>query len=554
MRKPHTIIKSESSYNANLAKSLELGLKKPNCIAWVDIADFTGSNLEYQDHIIEAKYRLDNMDSYAAAGILFHMMDDESYYMALISSKGYFRLDIVKDNTPRTLIAWTEISDFDGTNIKIKIITYGTYLIFLVNDKWLGEVSDDTVAQGQLGFALASYAAEKITSEEYVCKAMLDFISIDTRTKSIEENFNLWTNDSNINAEGRLRLAETFAVMGEPVKSLDQINRAWKRRDEVISTVSATSSIKTKKELLLAARMTFSLGQYSESEIYIDSILDQWPDSTEGKFAYTEKIKILNELNRFEELKNFAHQNPFKINKDLDYYTILARCHWELKEYEDSAEAWDKAFEANKDGELEKNGVYAANAANAHELAGNNKEALIRYINAAKIFLNQDNNAELAAIIPKLSSLGSKNWEARALAGKWAFSIEDYNKCALEFEIANKLRCAMKPRPKADPAIYYLWGLVLNLYGKTKSAIRLLERAVKLAPDYGLFRFKLAEIKLLNGIKDSALANEFKLSLKNLDDPERKMTEHAGNLLLNAGDAKNAAYFFNLLKKPEDKC
>jgi tetratricopeptide (TPR) repeat protein len=504
-------IKAESSYNAYLSNgSLTLGVKKANCIAWVDMPGY-----EFQNHVIEAKIRLDSLGGYAAAGIIFHIMDEDSYYMALVSGKGYFRLDVVKDSAPKTLIAWSEISDFDGTNFSVKIITCGTSLIFLVNGKWLGEVNDNSVPYGKLGFALASYESFDAQQEsdnknpdsgseaslndnnpveennEYVCKANLDYLSVDTRIKAIEECYKKWTDDSNINAEWRLRLAETFAVMGEPVKALDQINRAWKRRDEVIRTVAA-SEIRTKKELLLAARMSFRLGHYGAAEEFINAILDQWPDSAEGKLAHTEKIKILNELNKFAELKEFVIKNPFKINKDIDYYTLFAKCLWELKDYADSAEAWDMAFKMNAE-----NGIYAANAANAHEMAGNEKDALSRYVSAGKIFLNQDNMPELAAIIPKLSLLGTGDWEARALAGKWAFSIEDYEKSAKEFEASNKLRCAIRPRPKADPALFYLWGLVYYIKGRIKMAIRLVKRAVKLAPDYELFRTKLEELMLI---------------------------------------------------------
>ncbi|MDR0320386.1 MAG: hypothetical protein LBI28_02695 [Treponema sp.] len=499
-------IKSESSYNAYLSKgSFELGIKKPNCIAWADLPD-----KEYKDHIIEAKIRLDSLGGYAATGIIFRIMDDESYYMALVSSKGYFRLDVVKNNSPKPLIAWSEIAHFDGVNVRFKIITYGTCLIFLVNGKWLGEVNDNLVAYGRLGFALASYEDTGNTSpemkkiipnkgsaqkeeSEYVCKARLDFISVDTRTRKIEEEYKKWTTDSNINAEERLHLAETFAVMGEPVKALEQINKAWKRRDDVINVVVGSSEVRTKRELLLAARMSFRLLQYSEAEEFIDSILDQWPDSAEGILAHTEKLKILNELNKFKELKEFVIKYQQKINKDVDYYTLYAKCNWELKDYAESATAWDKAFEMNKE-----NGVFAANAANAHEAAGSKRKALVRFIIAGKLFLNQDNNPELGALMPKLAALGKRNWEARTLMGKWAFSIEDYEKCVKEFSSANKLRCAMRPRPKGDPALFYLWGLVYYIKGKRKTAIGLLERAVKLAPDYELFRTKLEELKSAN--------------------------------------------------------
>ena len=538
-------IKSESSYSANQSNGpLELGLKKQNCIAWVDIPD-----CEYQDHVIEALIRLDNFEGYAATGIIFHIMDEDTYHLALVSSKGYFRLDSVKNNSPKTLIAWTEISGFDGSNINIKIITFGASFIFLVNGKWLGEIKSDETSCGRPGFALASYEHDDADNKEgFVCKAFLDYFSIDTRSKYIKADYLKWTDDSNINAEERLRLAETFAVMNEPEKALEQIFKAWKRRDEVISAVSA-SEVRTKKELLLAARMAFRLELYNEADKYIDTILDQWADSPEGKFALTEKIKILYELNKYSEIKEFVISNPFKIIKDIDYYTILARCHWELNDYAESAGAWEKAFELDTSAAVRgQAGVYAANAANAYELAKMNKNALARYIDAGKIFLNEDNRAELDVIMPKLSLLGEKNWEARALVGKWAFSMEDYFKCSQEFSVSNKLRNALKPRPEADPALYYLWGLVFSLHGKIKTAIRLLDKAVKLAPDYGLFRFKLAEIKLINGDKNPALADELKLALENIEDKEGQMAEHAGNLLHSTGNTKSAKYFFDKAK------
>jgi len=538
-------IKAEASYNVHLSKgSLEIGLKKSSFITWTDIPE-----IEYRDHIIEAKIRLDSLGGYASTGIIFRIMDEDSYYLALVSSKGYFRVDAVKDNAPTPLIAWTEISNFDGTNISLKIITYGTYLIFIINDKWAGETSDDTINSGRLGFALASYdepQAAKPVDGEYTCKARLDYLSVDARLKTIEAEYKKWTDDSNINAESRLRLAETFAVMGKSSEALNQINRAWKRRDEAISAVSSTyTEVRTRKELLLAARMSLRLGQYNEAEEFIDSILEQWPDSAEGRAAYTEKLKILIELDKFAELKEFLLKHTEKNNKDIEYYTLLARCHWELKEYRNSAKAWEKAFKMNSE-----NGIYAANAANALELAGKKEEALARFLEAGNIFLKQDNKPELAVMMPKLTLLGEKNYEARTLAGKWAFSVEDYDRCASELAAANKLRCALKPRPQADPALYYLWGLVLAMKKRNSDAIRLLERAVKLAPDYGLFRFKLAELKLTSGIKDPKLAEELKTALELIgSDPDGKMAARAGTLLQKAGYAKGAKYFLDMAKK-----
>jgi tetratricopeptide (TPR) repeat protein len=291
--------------------------------------------------------------------------------------------------------------------------------------------------------------------------------------------------------------------------------------------------------------MSYDLGQYEEAEKYVNLILDQWSSYAEGKIAYTEKTKILNELNKFPELKEFMLKNSDALNKDIDYYTMLGRCHFELKEYKDSARAWKKAFEINKE-----NGVYAVNAANSFELAGKKEEALPLFIEAAKIFLRQDNGVELEALIPNLFKLGEKNWEARAIIGKWAFSIENYDRCADEFTAAEKIRNASRPKPKADPALFYLWGLVSSIKRKNKNAISQLEKAVKLAPDFGLFRFKLVETKIKSGVKETTFAKDLKLALKNTgDERKEEMANDAGNLLLQIKDKKNAEYFFNLIKK-----
>lgn len=565
-------IKSDSSFNAYLSNgSLALDLKKPNCIAWVETPDY-----EYQDHIIEAIIRLDNTGGYAAAGIMFRIAHEESYYMALVSNKGYFRLDAVKNNSPKPLIAWTEVSDFDGSSIKLKIITYGTYMIFIINGKWAGEISDNTISSGGLGFALASYEpASAADNDAYICKSLLEYFSIDTRVKSIEENYRTWNDDDNINADARLRLAETFAVMGNSVQALEQINMAWRRREKVFQSVSAAyTDARTRKELLLAARMAFRLGQYREADEFIDAIFEYETVSAETGEAVIEKARILGELKKYAELKEFILKHINRIKMDVDMYNLLARSHWELNEYKDAADAWNNAFKlasniasdgaaASASAEAAAGttastsaGVYAANAANALELAGEKDKALELFLAAGKIFLRLDNSSELLALVPKLAMLGEKNIEARTLIGKWAFSIEDYKRCEAEFTAAEKIRRGMKPRPKQDAALCYLWGICLGFKDKYKEAIGLLEKAVKLAPGYGLFRFKLAEFKLKNG-QDPAkpqvdLVKEFRLALEQMEDTDGTMARNAGTLLLNAGHADDAAWFFGKAGEKQD--
>jgi tetratricopeptide (TPR) repeat protein len=536
-------IKSESTYNSYRSNgSLVLGLKKQNCIAWVDIPE-----REYMDHTVEAKIRLDSLGGYASAGLLFHIADKDTFCLALVSSKGYFRFDVVKDGAPRSVIAWTEVSDFDGTNFSLSVTTYGINLIFLVNGKWVGSASDDSINSGRLGFALASYEAAQDFSE-YTCKACLDYLSVDARIKQIEDDYKKWNDGADISAESRVLLAETFAVMGKDSLALDQIKKAWERREEAKLSVSAGRvETRTCKELLLSARMAFRLEQYQEADNYIDALLGQETDTVERKEAIVEKARILNELGKFAELKDFILKHSSLIGNE-EICALLARSYLKLNDFENSAAAWNKAYELDAG-----NGVYAHKAASALELAGKKEEALVFFLKAGKNFMQLNNQAELAALVPKLILLGEKNWEARALAGKCAFSIEDYERCEEEFIVADKLRCALNPRPEADPAVSYLWGLVLHLKGKNSEAVRKLEQAVKLSPDYGLFRFKLAEVKLASGKRGEKYAKELRLALDSMnDDPEGEMSHYAGTLLLNAGDNKNAEYFFERAGKKSD--
>jgi tetratricopeptide (TPR) repeat protein len=319
-------IKSDFSYNAYRSNgSIVLGLKKQNCIAWVDMPDN-----EYRDHIVEAKIHLDDLGGYASSGLMFHIADKDTFCLALVSSKGYFRFDIVKDGAPRPVIAWTEVSDFDGANFNLSIITYGINVIFLVNSKWVGAASDDAINGGCIGFALASYETDQDFSE-YTCKASLDYLSVDARIKQIEDDYKKWNEGEDISPGNHLHLAETFAVMGKASLALEQLKKTWKKREE-----SACAETRTSKELLLSAKMAFSLEQYNEAEEYIGAALERETDAIEKKEAIVEKTEILNELGKYAELKDFILKHSDIIGGDIEISALLARCYLKLNDYENA--------------------------------------------------------------------------------------------------------------------------------------------------------------------------------------------------------------------------
>jgi tetratricopeptide (TPR) repeat protein len=540
-------IKTESSYNAYLSDgALTMSLKKANCIAWIESPDH-----DYQDQIIEARFRLDSLGGYAAAGLMFRIAEEGTYYMALVSSKGYFRFDGVKNNSPRSLVGWTETPGFDGQHIDITIIAYNTQFIFLINGRWIAEIDDSLIPGGRPGFVMASYEAGGIAengsvlaeNDGFVCSACLDFLSVDSRTRSVEKLRQKWSDSPDIAAESRLRLAETFAALDNPSQALAQICRAWKRREEAARSVMATyTEMRTRRELLMAARLAFRLEQYDEADEYIDACLEQGGEGPERKEALAEKARILGELNKCAELRDFLLKHLAAMDRDPALYALLAQAHWTLKEYEPAAGAWGTAFGLNRE-----NGMYAVKAANSWELLDKKEEALKYFLEAGTIFLRQGSHGDLAALMPRLDSLGGENWEARVLVGKWFFSIEDYDRAETEFTRAENIRCKLRPRPAADPAASYLRGLMLVLREKHREAARFFEDAVRLAPDFGLFRFKLAEnrVFLSGGAYDPRLAADLQTALDLAeDDPEGQMANSAGNLLLCTGDLENADAFF----------
>jgi tetratricopeptide (TPR) repeat protein len=534
-------IKSEISYDAYLHRhSLALELKKSNCLAWVEAPE-----KRYRDQVIRARIRLDSLGGYAAAGLLFRMVDEGTYYLVLMSSKSYFRMDAVRNNMPFPLIGWTEIpvpppepgaspqtaaGGGAETAVGLTAIAFGSHLVLLFNGIWAAELSDPSIASGSLGFALASYEAGPAPTD-VAARAFLESLSVESRISQVQEIYESWKDRASIPAESRFRLAETFAAMAEPASALIQLKKAWEER------AGEAGGKRTQRELLLAARLALRLEQYAEAEEYAGACLDLGRESPEGREGITEKAKILYSAEKFSDLRDYAGEALSLREDDPVLHTLLGHACWNLGEYDRAAAAYDRAFEL--DGE---NGLLAKNAANVYEVLGRRDEALKRYLAAGRVFLSLDNYQDLGVLVPKLLALGADNWEARALAGKWAYGIEDWAMAEAEFIRAEDQRRALKPRPPKDPALSFLRGLLLIREGKRREAFPFLEEAARFAPDFGLFQFRLAENRfILSGNpQDPRLSMDLEAALRLM--PEDGWVHNfAAQIDLARGDLDGAA-------------
>jgi hypothetical protein len=375
-------IKPEISYNAYLEKrSLFLGLKKKNCMAWLETA-----NRMYVDQIIDARFRFDGHGGYCAAGIMFRIAGQGTHYLALVSSKGFFRLDAVHSNIPRPLTGWLETPGLNGNDITLRISVKGGHFIFLLNGKWIAEAEDASIPGGHLGFALASYEAASRDADSppaeinqnLVCQARLNFLSVDARHNAVAAEYKKWSNALEVSAESRMRLAESFAALDYCDAAYSQILKAWKQREEAARSVMATSTeTRTRGELLFAARMALRTGQYATAEEYINACLALGATDTDTLTIGAETAKLLSTQNKNEELAAFLpgyikRAKAGKKHADIPpLYALLGHAFWNLQDYKAAANAWATAFSLDGD-----NGLYAASAANAFEQMGKTSKAL----------------------------------------------------------------------------------------------------------------------------------------------------------------------------------
>ena len=520
-------IKSETSFDANLRKnlfysgySLVLSLKKTGSLVWVEAPEN-----RYRDLIISGSLRIDSRGGYGAGGINFRMLDSGTCYSLLVSSKGYFRLDVLRNGMPFPLIGWTELPLSTGaalspdTSVDFSVIAYGSHILILLRGRWAAEINDSSILEGSIAFSAVSYEngdpaykvirqADGEAGASYASEIFLESLTVDSRSVEVAAFYEKWHDSPDVDPAVRLNLAETFAATQQHGPAMAQIQKAWETQ----------GYRKSQKELLLAGRLARHLGLPEDAESYISQCFEADVETPEGKQALSEMAQILYTGERFKELKEYCAE-AVKINPDDPVLlTFLGHAQWNLKENKKAAMSYEKAFELDKD-----NGIYAKNAANVYDVLGRAREALARYLDAGRAFLKTGSYNDLGLLVPKLHSLGKENWEAHSLAGKWAFAVEDWKMAGVEFKKAENLRKSKRPKPKKDGAQVFLEALLLIREGNRRDAIPLLEEAISLEKNFALFHFRLAEnLFLLDDDPDNKqMWRELNASLALLDKDEK---------------------------------
>lgn len=102
-----------------------------------------------------------------AYGLIFQVVDDESFYTFRISGDGYFIVEKSSADGIETLIDWT-IADMialeEGDPNRLTVVGEGDLYNLYINEQWVGDFSDGSYSGGSIGIIADNFDAEIITT------------------------------------------------------------------------------------------------------------------------------------------------------------------------------------------------------------------------------------------------------------------------------------------------------------------------------------------------------------------------------------------------------
>ena len=458
----------------------------------------------YKDMIIEADIRLpepakkpDGSDTPTdkaggfAAGLLFRYISQSTFYALMISDAGWVRLDAVVNSTPMPLLGWVKIpgsahSDIDhhGSDhpdsdhkeetdtqgaYSIKLIANNTTITILINGHWVACCEDDTIqAAGKIAFAIQNWESYPQVT------AQLSRFSLNSIPMTVETAYTEANEFSAVPPDARISLAKTLYAMGRYVPALLQLRAAARLKEP------------EEADRILAGRIYFAQRMLDEAEREVQSVLDANPSNEE---AFAELGGIYYRAERYEDLQRLLKKVPNPMMAQSSFLSNLeGHLFHALGKHEEAAESYRRAFTSSPD-----QGLFAFHQANELYDCGKKPEAVDAYMQAARAFLQQEAYDDLAEVITILERIAPNEPRTLSIAGKYAYAVGRYDDALL------KLKTACK-KGSEDSADWYLYGLLLKT-DDPKGAVKAFKKACDLEPEYGLYRFRLAEALFLSNGK-----------------------------------------------------
>ncbi len=461
-QKNRLALEDNDQYSSRVtASGFSLELKKKNLFAWSNSRLF-----RYRDFHLEAKLSLAGSNGYSAAGIIFHYVNEENFYYFLVSSRGAFRCDVVFNANPLHLVEWTTCPLIKEGKIDLRIIAHGSFYSFYIDDEWVAEFDDDTIPVGRLGLAAQNY------NESGNALFYLEKLKVDSKALQVEKAYYRWVHYIPVLPEYRRKLAETFFSMGRFTAAVVQLKKALR-----------TGGESAELHFELAASF-LRLKLYDEALESIEKSLALAPAKSE---AVIEKANILYLKDEFVRGRGYIKKIIPSYKKNSLLWNLLGNNEFALKDWQAAYKAYKKAI--SLESQLP---IYLINAARAAREMGNRKEALDLYLQASGLLFKLEDYAEIYLLLPQVKHLDPENREVIALEGKILFHEQ-------KFAEAEKLFSELIHSGYKESSVFFLYGLILTVENNRAAALKYLEQATQLEPDYYLYWFHLAEKLFLRG-------------------------------------------------------
>jgi tetratricopeptide (TPR) repeat protein len=498
-----------------------LQILKSDCFAWV-----TGP-YKYRDLVLEATLDFDPGNPHCAAGFVLRYLNEENFYYFLVSDKGSFRFDVVFNKNPLHLIEWTPSSVLAARPLELRVLARGDGFHFFADDQWIGEMSDATIPEGACGFA-----AQNFSTGPRAGFRLLEY-AVESRPVEVEKAYYRWVHFLPAASANRLQLARTFHDMGRYLEALVELKKAFRQgaggAEERRLQADACLALKLNEEALEALEQSLALE----------------PDNAEALLA---KANTLFQCRRFLEARDFIATLLPRFPRDAALANLAGACEYSLGNWERALDDYRRAVELEPESPL-----YLGNLARVLERLGRGAEALEAYLRAARLLFRSETYDELSLVLARGRALASTEGEgggrspaAQELAAYEAKMLFHEDKR----EGAERLLGELVREGYADPAVHYLYGLILIGRGARGEAEASLLRATELDPSFPLYWFRLAENRHLLG-REPGEALERALAL----DPEDPWTNNLkGQVLMAGGQAEAALEHFRraLAKAPAE--
>ena len=505
--KPFPVTRAEH-YTARYDRgAYALMLRKDSYFAWETLA----RERRIADFTLEAEVELDPANGHSAAGVLFRTVDDENFYSFLVSTRGNYRVDLLFNNHPLHLVEWTSLSMPDtgegqagALHPAIRIVAHGSRFSFQVDDEWVGELDDETLPEGVIGFAAQNFAGSGPGTFR------LRRLLLETNPVAVEREHLRASYYAPVSPAARMRFAETLATMGRFDVAAVQLRKGLKEREG------------SSRERFLLAQCYARLSLPADALAEIERILSKEPAYPGGRLA---KANLLYLANRLLDARDAAAAGLADggIESSAEAWNLLGNAEYGLGNWEKAADAYQRAIDHDP------SPLFLRNAARARENAGRTREAVELYLRAARLLFEEESFDELSLLLPRVRALAPHDPEVRGTEAKMLYREGNTDEA---FRILHELAAG----DCRDSAVHYILGLILVSRREREEALASFTHAAELAPDYPLYHFRVAETLRVLG-RDEGPALERALALAPSDPWANNL---AGQIRLEAGDPPGA--------------